>query len=177
MTTEVFQRGETVPVWAENTKWDGTMVNPSQGIKITIRDPDGVLAKYVDNSDIEDKAMGKDTPPVDGEYVFFYSSEAPTTLQSDVTASDLSVTVATGEGDSLPESDFYIEIDHEIIKCNRTDDVLTVVRGQKGTAAEAHSAGAKVHRRRGWWTFFCKAVDGSGDTARTTITEGGFTLR
>ena len=177
MTTQVFQRGESVPCWAENRKWDGTLTNPTQGIKITLKDPDGVLAKDVDGTDIDDEPMDKETTPRDGIYVFYYNSKAVTTLASTITATATSITVATGEGVKLPAANFFIEIDNEILKCtSRTDDVLTATRGQKGTTAAAHSSGVSVWRMRGWWHYFCKAVDGSGDTARTVITHGSFKL-
>lgn len=177
MTTQVFQRGETVPCWAENRKWDGTLTNPTQGIKITLKDPDGAIGKDVDEADIDDEVMDKETTPRDGIYVFYYNSKAVTTLASNITATATSITVATGEGALLPSSDFFIEIDKEILKCSsRTDDVLTVTRHQKGTTAAAHSSGVSVWRTRGWWHYFCKAVDGSGDTARTVITFGSFML-
>ncbi len=175
MTTQVFDRAETVPLWAENRDWAETLFNPSQGIKVTLRDPDGVLAKEADESDIEDTAM---TNSATGKYVFYYGSGAVTTLASTITAAVTSITVATGEGDKLPSTNFYIEIDDEIIKCtSRTADVLTVVRGQRGTRAAAHNSGASVWRIRGWWTYSCKAVDGAGANARTTITYGSFCLK
>jgi len=175
MTIQVFQRGESVPCWAEDRNWAGSLIDPTQGIKITLKDPDGAIAKDVDEADIDDKVMEN---PEQGKYVFYYNSKAVTTLASTITATATSITVATGEGALLPASDFFIEIGNEILKCSsRTDDVLTVTRGQKSTTAAAHSSGDSVWRIRGWWHYFCKAVDGSGDTARTVITHGGFELK
>lgn len=110
MTVEVFQRGESVPCWAENKNWAGSHFNPTQGIKITLYKPDGTLAQDQAEPpvDIDDTAMGKETTPRDGIYVFYYSSA--------------------------------------------TDDPV------------------------GWWHYFCKAVDGSGDDAKTVITHGSFKL-
>lgn len=177
MNTQVFQRGETVPIWAENRKWDGTLSNPSQGITVTLKDPDGAIGKDVDEEDIDDEVMGKELVPRDGIYVFYYNSKAPTTLASTITATATSITVATGEGDLLPASDFFIQIDKEILKCtSRTDDVLTVVRHQKGRIAAEHSSATKVWRLKGWYHYFSKAVDGSGDTERIVITHGSFEL-
>lgn len=177
MTTQVFQRGESVPCWAENRNWAGTPINPTGGIKITLKDPDGVLGINVDDADIDDTVMSKETTPRDGIYVFYYNSKAATTLASTITATATSITVATGEGALLPASNFFIEIDNEILKCfSRTADVLTVTRGQKGTTAAAHSSGVSVWRMRGWWHYSCKAVDGAGAEARTVITHGSFKL-
>lgn len=178
MTTEVFQRGESVPIWAENRKWDGTLTDPTQGVKITLKDPDGVLAKDATGADIDDKVMGKETTPRDGIYVFYYDSKEVTTLAANITATATSITVATGEGIKLPASNFYIEIDDEILKCtSRTDDVLTVTRGQKDTTASAHNSGTSVWRIRGWWRYEITAQDGTGEDARYTVTEGGFELK
>lgn len=73
MTTEVYQRGETIPIWAENRTWAGVLTNPSSGVKITLYEPDGTLAKD-GLADIDDVAMGKETPPVDGRYVYYYNA-------------------------------------------------------------------------------------------------------
>ena len=45
MSTKVrkFQRGETVPIWAEIKTWAGVYDSPDQGVKITITDPDGTV--------------------------------------------------------------------------------------------------------------------------------------
>lgn len=174
MNTQVFQRGETVPCWAENKNWAGVLTNPTAGIKITLFDPDGVLAKAVDATDIDDTAMAIS---VQGKYVFYYNSKAVTTLASNITATATSITVATGEGGKLPASNFYIEIEKEILKCtSRAGDVLAVTRGQRGTTAAAHSSAAKVWRIRGWWHYSCKAVDGTSPDERTVITHGSFKL-
>ncbi|MBA7473844.1 hypothetical protein ES707_09189 [subsurface metagenome] len=174
-TTEVFQRGETVPIWAETKNAIGEHFNPTPaGIKVTLRDPERVLAKDYDGTDIDNKTMAQTST---GKYVFYYNSEAVTTLASTITAIATSITVATGEGALLPASDFFIEIDKEILKCSsRTDDVLTVTRGQKSTKAADHSSGVSVWRLRGWWHYYCKAVDGTEDAAKTVITHGSFKL-
>lgn len=113
MNTQVFQRAETIPIWCENRDWAGAFTNPSEGVKITLYKPDGTLAKEGE-ADIEDVAMGKETSPVDGRYVYYY--------------------------DSSPKGDPPV-----------ADPV-------------------------GWWHYFCKAGDGSGDTVRTVITHGSFKL-
>ena len=112
MKIQVFQRGETVPIWAEDKNWAGVLIDPSAGIKVTLYqakkkdgDPD-VYAKDYNDTDINDKLMTWDAV---GKYVFYYKS-----------------------------------------------DIADPV---------------------GWWRYFCKAVDGTGDTARTVITHGGFKLQ
>lgn len=175
MTTQVFQRGETVPLWAETKNAIGEHFNPTPaGIKVTLRDPDGVLAKDVAGTDIDNTAMAQSTT---GKFVYYYNSKAVTTLASTITATALTLTVATGEGALLPAANFFILIDNEILKCSsRTDDVLTVTRHEKGTTAAAHSSGVSVWRIRGWWHYFSKAVDGTGAEAKTVITHGSFKL-
>ena len=174
-TVQVFQRGETVPIWAETKNAAGEFFNPTPaGIKVTLRDPDGAMAKDVDESDIDDKAMAQ---AATGKFVFYYNSKAVTTLASTITATATSLTVATGEGALLPASDFFIQLDKEILKCSsRTDDVLTVTRHQKGTTPTAHNSGTHIWRLRGWWHYFSKAVDGTGDGAKTVITHGSFKI-
>ena len=110
-TTTVFQRPETVPIFAENCNWLRVFIDPTAGIKITIYKPDGTLAKDYDDTDIDDKPMTKDAV---GKYVFYYSSKP------------------------------------------------------KGTPP--------VDDPTGWWRYSCKAVDGTGDAAKTVITNGGFSL-
>jgi len=173
--TQVFQRGDVVPIWAENRNSAGTLTNPSAGIKVTLKDPDDVLAEEVDGDDIDEVAMSLSAT---GKYVYYYYSDAPTTIDGDITAAATSITVATGEGVKLPSTaNFYIQIDSEIIKCtSRSTDVLTVVRGQRSTTGAAHSSGAKVHRVLGWWNYYCKAVDGEGAEAKKVITNGSFNL-
>lgn len=172
--TQVFQRGEVIPIWAEIRNWAGTLIEPSQGIVVTLKDPDDVLAKEKDGDDIDEVEMAMS---VAGKYVYYYYSDAPTTIAAEITATATSITVATGEGSKLPSSNFYIQIDDEIIKCSsRTDDALTVVRGRKGTTAAIHSSGASVERIKGWWHYFCEAVDGSEDTAKKVIAYGSFKI-
>ncbi len=75
MTTQVWQKGETIPIWAEVRNSAG-LYNPTGGVKITIKKPDGTAAKDAEGADITDKAMGKTTPPEDGKYVYYYDSRA-----------------------------------------------------------------------------------------------------
>ncbi len=73
-------------------------------------------------------------------------NRAVSSLASGISDSDLSLTVATGEGAKFPSTyPFHITIDDEILSCtNRTTDTLTVTRAQESTSAAAHSAGATV---------------------------------
>ena len=76
MTTRVYQKGETIPIWAEVRNLAGVLYNPTVGVKITIKKPDGTAAKDAEDADITDKAMGKETTPRDGIYVYYYDSRA-----------------------------------------------------------------------------------------------------
>jgi len=73
-------------------------------------------------------------------------NRAVSTLASGISDSDLSLTVATGEGALFPTTgDFHVTCEDEIAKCtSRTGDVLTVTRAQEGTAAAAHVSGKAV---------------------------------
>ncbi|MBA7577598.1 hypothetical protein ES708_19451 [subsurface metagenome] len=107
MTTQVFQRGETVPIWAETRNPAGELFNPTPaGIKVTLKKPDGTLAKDYDESDIDGKPMSQTSI---GKFVFYY----------------------------------------------------------KSAAADPPS----------WWHYWCEAVDGTSDAAKTVITHGSFELK
>lgn len=69
MTVKTYQRGETISIWAENRTWAGVLTSPDTGVKITLTDPDGVLAN--DGTDIEDRAMAESET---GKYVFYYTA-------------------------------------------------------------------------------------------------------
>ena len=73
-------------------------------------------------------------------------NRALSTLASDITDSDLSLTVAAGEGALFPSTyPFHITIEDEILTCtNRSTDTLTVTRAAEGTSAAAHTAGKAV---------------------------------
>lgn len=76
-------------------------------------------------------------------------NRAFSTLASGISDSDLSLTVATGEGALFPSTyPFHITIEDEILECtNRSTDVLTVTREAEGTTAAAHTSGKAVELR------------------------------
>lgn len=75
-------------------------------------------------------------------------AKAPTpsvgTLLNTITAGDASLTVSAGDGPDY-DVDIHLRIDDEIMLIGvRAGDVLPVTRGQGGTTAAAHTAGAAV---------------------------------
>jgi len=86
-----------------------------------------------------------------------FSNNATTTLASSITSTDTSITVAGSFGALFPSAGgdnyFYATLinssnDIEIVKViGRTDDVMTVVRGQDGTAALNWIGGDKFELR------------------------------
>lgn len=76
-------------------------------------------------------------------------NRAVSTLDSGISDSDLSLTVASGEGALFPSTyPFHITIEDEILECtSRSTDVLTVTRAAEGTAAAAHTADKSVELR------------------------------
>lgn len=70
-------------------------------------------------------------------------------LASDITDSDLSLTVVAGGGALFPSTyPFHITIEDEILECtNRSTNTLTVTRAAEGTAAAAHVTGKTVSLR------------------------------
>jgi phosphatidate phosphatase APP1 len=99
MNVQKYNRGETVPIWAENRDWAEALQNPTAGVKVTVTDSTGatVVASTAAMTNIST-----------GLYVYYWNSPSTATL--------------------------------------------------------------------GWYDYQCKAVDGSGDTARTTIQDGAFQL-
>lgn len=74
MTTQVFQRGETVPIWSETRNAEGVLFNPTPaGIKVTLKKPDGTIAKDAAEDDIEDATMSQTST---GKFVYYYKSIA-----------------------------------------------------------------------------------------------------
>lgn len=63
--TEVYRRGETVPIWVYVEDWASAFTNPSEGIRVTAYDSAGV--KKVDN-----QLMSIDEA---GKQVYYYDSE------------------------------------------------------------------------------------------------------
>jgi len=70
VTTEVFQRGDTVPVWGEVRNAAGGFMDPSAGVTlIFLKNPKRVVKA-------EDEAMAKHaTEPETGKYVYYYASQ------------------------------------------------------------------------------------------------------
>ena len=71
------------------------------------------------------------------------------TLNADITDTDTSLTLNSGDGANFPSDvPFIITIDDEIMEVTATSsDTFTVTRGFEGTTASAHSAGAVVELR------------------------------
>lgn len=68
-------------------------------------------------------------------------------LASDISDTDTSLTLASGQGDRFPApgNGFMLTIENEHLLCTaRAGDVLTVTRGQEGTAPVAHGAGTDL---------------------------------
>jgi len=68
---DVFQRGESVPIWVLVRTNAGVYVDPTQGVDVTLSEPDGTIAQDGDSADIEDTAM---TRSEEGKYVYYYNS-------------------------------------------------------------------------------------------------------
>lgn len=65
-----FQRGETVPVWADIKTWAGVYSSPDQGVKVTITDPDGTVQ-------VDAVAMTEDAT---GKFVYYHLSTTADTV-------------------------------------------------------------------------------------------------
>ena len=53
----VFQRGETIGLWAYIKDWEGVYTTPDNGVKVTLTDPKGTVK--VDNLPMTISAVGK----------------------------------------------------------------------------------------------------------------------
>ncbi|MBA7499062.1 hypothetical protein ES704_01801 [subsurface metagenome] len=69
MTTQVFQRPETVPIWTEWKTWAGALHDPTHGVTLLyLIDPKGITR-------VENQPMAKDPlNPETGKYVYYYDS-------------------------------------------------------------------------------------------------------
>ena len=90
-----------------------------------------------------------------------YSNNAATTITSSISATDTTITVATGSGAEFPNpgvgDHFYATLVGddgtggellEIVRCTaRSTDTLTVVRGLDDTTASSFNAGDKLELR------------------------------
>lgn len=112
-----------------------------------------------------------------------YSSiSQDTTLATAINSSATSLTVATGTGAALlggitltAGDQFTIAVDVDTINeeimfvTARTGDVLTVVRGQAGSSAVAHAAGANIQHvlssnDLNWFNNMIQSADTIGNT-------------
>lgn len=101
-----------------------------------------------------------------------FTNNAASTLASGITSGATSLTVQAGDGALFPNpsgSDFFLAYlenpsasKREIVKCtSRSGDVLTIVRAQEGTTAQAFDSGDKVELRltKGTLELFPQASD------------------
>jgi hypothetical protein len=70
MNIQVFHRGQTVPVYAENRDWEEALQDPTAGVKITVMDNSNTLV-------INDQPMAKITT---GLYVYYWNSPSTATI-------------------------------------------------------------------------------------------------
>lgn len=87
-----------------------------------------------------------------------FTNNAVSSLASGISSSDVSITVATGEGSQFPSISaagdyFYITLDsgagtREIVKVTaRSGDTMTIVRARDNTTASSFLADARVELR------------------------------
>lgn len=86
-----------------------------------------------------------------------FTNNASATIAASVTSSDVTITLASGQGGEFPSPGidqwFYATLvdssnNLEIVKCTaRSADTLTVIRGRDGTTARAFAAGSLIEVR------------------------------
>jgi len=124
----VLSRAEKEVDRLTNTTYtDGTVTNPNYPSTIEIQESEG----YFDN-----RIITHLKPLIDIE----------STIDGDITSSQTTIDLATGDGSKYPSSG-YIVIDSEVISYTgvSTDQLTGVTRGILGTTAAAHTDGATVH--------------------------------
>jgi hypothetical protein len=122
---------------------------------------------------------------------YYSSTSIATTLQSAISSSGAtSMTVATGTGTALMGGVtlgagnvdvFTVAIDVDTINeeivfiTNQSSDTMTIVRGQAGTSATTHSAGASVKHVLSSYdlTNFSNAIESSVPAPGTPTIDGG----
>jgi hypothetical protein len=99
------------------------------------------------------------------------SNNADTTLAAGITATSTSLTVA--DASLFPNAPFRITVDAEIIEVgaiNRTTNTFSsLIRGQEGTTAASHSAGASIQNRFTAGTYAELATDADLDGLSGTL--------
>ena len=122
---------------------------------------------------------------------YYSSTSIATTLQSAISSSGAtSMTVATGTGTALMGGVtlgagnvdvFTVAIDVDTINeeivfiTNQSSDTMTIVRGQAGTSAVTHSAGASVKHVLSSYDLinFSNAIESSVPAPGTPTIDGG----
>ena len=103
------------------------------------------------------------------------------TIQASISASDVTITLATGNGAQFPALSageyFYATLidsanNLEVVKVTaRVSDVLTVVRGQDGTTARAYLVGDRIEQRMVTALFNEKLDATSGNASKLHVTD------
>jgi hypothetical protein len=103
------------------------------------------------------------------------------TLLASISASDVTITLATGNGAQFPSlaagEYFYatlVDVNNnlEVVKVTaRVSDILTVVRGQDGTTARAYLVGDRIEQRMVTALFNEKLDATSGEASKIHVTD------
>jgi hypothetical protein len=164
MATEVFQRPETIPIWAETKTWAGVYDNPNQGIQITITDPDGVVKAGI----------------------IFVVSSASFTIGLKVTGGTSGATGVIIEKPSATE----LEV-QQVTGVWKSGEAITDTGTGASTTTSALTAAPMTNDATGkyvyyynptdsatlgWWRYSCKAQDGLLEGAKYTVADGSFKL-
>ena len=164
MNISVYQRGEVVPIWAEDSKWDGAPLDPSQGIKVTLIDPNEKSAGEISVVSSTDFTVGL--------IVTGGTSGATGVIMEKPNATTLRLKQVTGvwqSGETITDTG------------SGTSTTTSVLGGLSMTKDAVgkyvyyyYSADADPV---GWWHYSCKATDGTGEEVKSVKTPGGFELQ
>lgn len=167
MTTKVrkFQRGETVPIWAEIKTWAGVYDSPDQGVKITITDPDG----QVKAGKISVVASALFTV---GLTVIGGTSGATGVVVEKPDATTLYLQQVTGTWESGEA------ITDTLAVTSTTESALLAAPMAEDEAGKfVYYYRSVVSETAGWWRVRCVGQDGLVvDSAKFIAADGGFSL-
>ena len=162
--TRVFQRGETIPIWAEIKTWAGVLESPDQGVKLTITDPNraikaGRISVLASTSFTFGLTVTGGTSGATG--VVIDKPDATTLHLQQVTGTWVSGETITDTGSGESETDSAL-----------TAAVMT--ESEEGKFVYYYTTDEA--EAKGWWKVRCKGQDGLLGDAKYVITDGGFYL-
>lgn len=161
--TNVFQRGETVGIWAEFRTWAGVLTSPDQWRKIELKDPNGVKkAGYL--------SVDASTSFTVGSLAEGTTSGATGIIMSKPDGTTLELQQVTGV---WQDSEAITDADGGASDTASVLEDATMALSETGKFVYYYTTASDAPL--GWWRAKCTAKDGAVDV-RYMIANGGFRL-